>query len=128
MTTLQQKGFFAWGVILGVCPTAAWAVTSEQVNLAGQLGRILGMALFGYLVLRWVNRKKSDLKCSSRSAQIWRMVRTLATFKKPSAPNGDQAKVSLLSRILRVFLWGVLALMLWVLANAIYMRYLLSVA
>lgn len=128
MTHHRQKAFLACGLILCVCPMAAWAVTSEHANLASELGRILGMALFGYWMLRLFNRKKSDPTRPSLSGRVWRMVCTVATRKTPTTPSADQVKTSLLSRILRVLLWGLLVLMLFFLANALYQRYLLSVA
>ncbi|GAB4089095.1 hypothetical protein GCM10028785_17640 [Hydrogenophaga soli] len=86
------------------------------------------MALSGYAMLRLFNRKKNDPTRPSLSGRVWRMVRTVATRKTPTVPKADQVKTSLLSRILRVLLWGLLVLMLFFLANALYLRYLLSVA
>lgn len=63
-------------------------------------------------------------KHPSLLGQIWRVLRAFAT-QKPVPQKSDQAEANRLSRILRVFLWGALALLLLNLANALYMRYLL---
>jgi hypothetical protein len=41
--------------------------TSEAQSSAQAVGRVLGMMLFGFLVLRWINRRKEDHSSSPKT-------------------------------------------------------------
>ena len=69
--TFRAKAQTAFGALIagyfGLMSCAAWAATdataqggaSTGPNLSG-VGKALGMVLFGYLVMKWANRSKSD--------------------------------------------------------------------
>lgn len=56
-----RSGWFATSI--AVCMPMmvnAQTSTSEAQSSAQAVGRVLGMMLFGFLVLRWINRRKED--------------------------------------------------------------------
>jgi hypothetical protein len=52
-----------WNGLVAVVIVAhsnVWAVSPQSSSSANAIGKALGMLLFAYLVLKWVNRKKDE--------------------------------------------------------------------
>lgn len=50
-----------WSVLAAVATLAhssLWATTPQSQSSANAIGKALGMMLFAYLALKWINRKK----------------------------------------------------------------------
>lgn len=44
--------------VLVLAHGSAWATSAESTSSANAVGKALGVMLFAYLVLKWINRKK----------------------------------------------------------------------
>lgn len=52
-----------WNALAGAmlfAHSSVWAASSTNPSAVNAIGKALGMLLFAYLVLKWVNRKKGD--------------------------------------------------------------------
>lgn len=46
--------------VVTMAHNSVWAASPQNASSANAIGKALGMLLFAYLVLKWVNRKKDD--------------------------------------------------------------------